>query len=220
MRLKISGVIPNDNSRYKNNMRTHPGLYNRDYNSRNTKFQGCNKWGRFSGHLDASDKMKDPSSPSRPLYKKDKMASNSDPMTNKSVEDSWTKERITNKKLVIEKGSSGKLDVSKDPSDAPCPLSELKKSKSRVTSKSAVTNWTNLRDINKKLNGIIVKPYHVDLMKVKDVKEFTHRLKHMVMLLELSEKIRIKSRPQNNKSRESNWEIPSTKQKKQEVQDY
>ena len=49
-------------------------------------------------------------------------------------------------------------------------------------------NWTKERRVNKMLNSIIVKPYHVDLMKMKDVKEFTHRLKHMIMLLELLEK--------------------------------
>ena len=82
---------------------------------------------------------------------------------------------------------SGHIDEfkKKNPSHPSRPLSEFKKNNSRTTSVGVGVNWTKERRVNKMLNSIIVKPYHVDLMKMKDVKEFTHRLKHMIMLLEL-----------------------------------
>ena len=56
-----------------------------------------------------------------------------------------------------------------------------------------------VRNINNRLNQVIVKPYHVDLMKIKDVKEFTHRLQHIVTLLELIQK---NSKNQNNRKQQ------------------
>ena len=43
----------------------------------------------------------------------------------------------------------------------------------------------NNKNINQLTNQVIVKPFMVDLTKIKDINEFTRRLKHIVRLLEL-----------------------------------
>ena len=115
------------------------------------------------------------------------MAPNSGPIQSTRVlKTAGQRRESPTRSWLLERGNSSHLDaLKKNPSKTPHPLSELKKSNSRTTNMGCVVDWTKMRSINKKLNSVIVKPYYVDLMKIKDVKEFTQRLKHMTMLLEL-----------------------------------